>query len=444
MYYRHFGLDGPAFGFVPSARGLYLSQPHREALAALEWGVLHEPSGFTLLIGETGAGKTTLVKSILARHYARVRTACVNNPKRGFEGILREIMPQLSLDTSSSKLEMLSAFDRFIEHLRPSERIVILVDEAQTLDDDSLEELRLFSNSGGREEKQLHFILVGQPELIRRLMQPSLRQLNDRIAARALLNPLSRDEACAYVDFRLKARGGRSSQIFEPAALDHLITHSAGIPRRLNVLGHNAMLLAYSAGARQVTLKSAHTAVMEYENLLSNANGLTNIAPTSRSRWRSLGLVGAALGAALGGIVAIIAAGANRATVTGATFAGDVSVNPRTPAVTKIFAPVVNDIKQVKAPAANAGDIQGARGSSTGPAKPVTLAAAEVSTAAGTPPRRRIQVRRGDTLRLLAARYLGSEEQLKRLIDANPQLRNFDLIYPGQTVYLPTAPAAKE
>jgi nucleoid-associated protein YgaU len=150
------------------------------------------------------------------------------------------------------------------------------------------------------------------------------------------------------------------------------------------------------------------------------------------------------MGAALGGIVAIVAAGANRATVTGATFAGDVSVNPRTPALTKIFAPVVNDIKQVKAPAANAGDIQGARSPSPALAKPAALAAAEVPKAASTPHRRLIQVRRGDTLRLLAVRYLGSEDQLKSLIDANPQLQNFNLIYPGQTVYLPADPAAKE
>src|SRR5262245_54854866 len=90
MYYRHFGLDSSPFRFVPVGRDLYLGRCHREALAALEWGVLHEPSGFTLLIGEAGTGKTTLVKSILARNYAQVRAACINNPKLGFDGILRE------------------------------------------------------------------------------------------------------------------------------------------------------------------------------------------------------------------------------------------------------------------------------------------------------------------------------------------------------------------
>src|SRR5437870_8100489 len=176
MYYRHFGLDGAPFRFVPTGRDLYLSRSHREALAALEWGALYEPSGFTLLIGEAGTGKTTLVKSILARNYSRVRSAYISNPKRGFEGILRELARQFSLTAQPTKLEMSAAFDHFLEQLNPGERLVILIDEAQTLDDEGLEELRLFSNSGNADEKQLNFVLVGQPELIQRLMRRELRQ----------------------------------------------------------------------------------------------------------------------------------------------------------------------------------------------------------------------------------------------------------------------------
>jgi type II secretory pathway predicted ATPase ExeA len=153
MYYRHFGLDSAPFRFVPAGRDLYLGRSHREALAALEWGMLHEPSGFTLLIGEAGTGKTTLVKSILARNYARVCAACINNPKQGFEGILRELVRQFGLIANSTKLEMSIAFDRFLERLAPGDRIVIVIDEAQSLDDDGLEELRLFSNSGNTDEK---------------------------------------------------------------------------------------------------------------------------------------------------------------------------------------------------------------------------------------------------------------------------------------------------
>ena len=140
--------------------------------------------------------------------------------------------------------------------------------------------------------------------------------------------------------------------------------------------------------------------------------------------------------------VVIIAAGANRVGNTGASFAGDVAVNPRTPALTRIFAPVINDIKQTATTKADAS--ASVPNPSAAPAKPATLAAADVSTVATRPRRRLIQVRRGDTLQILAARYLGSEDRLKSLIDANPQLQNFNLIYPGQTVYLPADPAAKE
>src|SRR5215472_5090754 len=134
MYYHHFGLNSAPFRFVPSERDLFLSRAHREALAALEWGVLHEPTGFTLLIGEAGTGKTTLVKSILARNYAQVRAACISNPKRGFDGILLELVRQFRLAAQPAKLDMAVAFDHFLERLRPSERVVILIDEAQTLD----------------------------------------------------------------------------------------------------------------------------------------------------------------------------------------------------------------------------------------------------------------------------------------------------------------------
>ncbi len=125
-----------------------------------------------------------------------------------------------------------------------------MTDEAQGLSDETMEQLRLLSNSGKTDEKQLHFVFVGQPELLRRLTNPSLRQIEQRIGAKTVLNPLQWAECHEYVEQRLRAVNGATERIFKPRALCYLIRHSGGIPRRLNVLCHNAMLLAYSGGAR--------------------------------------------------------------------------------------------------------------------------------------------------------------------------------------------------
>jgi type II secretory pathway predicted ATPase ExeA len=276
MYYRHFRLTGPPFEALAGPEALYLSRAHRESLAALEWGLLHEPSGFTTLTGETGTGKTTLVSSILARNFAQLRAAYVINPKLSFEDILRVILGQFGIPcVEPGKLDRIEALVGFLGARMPNERLAIIVDEAQDLSDDSLEELRLLSNYGQRIGKYLQLVLVGQPELGLRLKSPSLRQFNQRVAARSVLNRLSFAEAHEYVGYRLRARDGRSRDIFDSDALDYLLRHSAGIPRQINVLCHNAMLLAYSAGAPLVDLKAARAAVADHGESLLGAWTLT-------------------------------------------------------------------------------------------------------------------------------------------------------------------------
>ncbi len=276
MYYRHFRLTGPPFEALAGPEALYLSRAHRESLAALEWGLLHEPSGFTTLTGETGTGKTTLVSSILARNFAQLRAAYVINPKLSFEDILRVVLGQFGIPcTEPGKLDRIEALVRFLGARMPNERLAIIVDEAQDLSDDALEELRLLSNYGQRIGKYLQLVLVGQPELALRLRSPSLRQFNQRVAARSVLSRLSFAEGHEYVGYRLRARNGRARDIFDPSALDYLLRHSAGIPRQINVLCHNAMLLAYSAGAPLVDLKAARAAVADHGESLLGAWALT-------------------------------------------------------------------------------------------------------------------------------------------------------------------------
>jgi type II secretory pathway predicted ATPase ExeA/LysM repeat protein len=481
MYYQHFGLSGPPFQFTPSPKVLYMSNAHREAMAALEWGLLHEPSGFTVLVGETGTGKTTLICSLLMRHYDLVRTAYVANPKLGFDEMARVLMRQLGIHARQGRLNTVDAFNRFLSQLQVGERVVVIVDEAQGLSDEALEELRLFSNAGQREEKQLHFVLVGQPELMKRLSQHSLRQFNERIGARAILNPLSREEAFAYVDYRLSAHEGTAKRIFGRGALEYLIDHSGGIPRRINVLCHNAMLLAYSAGTNQIDFGAARAAVAEFEDLFTSARHFNPAVPA----WiKPMRIAGAALAIAA---VAIFAAGA-----TWFWFAPSHREDPlvnftksaaAAPSVEKSgpHGQAANDPPAPSKPTEQSGDavagnssahprpemyLGGAAENGSGVAaaaeidpksvqdadshpeksSQVTAAADHTDTAKAAAPNpasiRQVRVKHGDTLALIAIRYLGSEGQLGNLINANPQLSNVDMIYPGQIIHLPAAGAS--
>jgi general secretion pathway protein A len=174
----------------------------------------------------------------------------VINPKLSFEDILRVVLGQFGIPCmgscmGSTKLDRIEALVGFLGGRMPNEWLAIIVDEAQDLSDDVLEELRLLSNYGQRIGRYLQLVLVGQPELALRLMSPSLRQFSQRVAARSVLSRLSFAEAHEYVEYRLRTKDGRSSDIFDSEALNYLLRHSAGIPRQINVLCHNAMLLAF-------------------------------------------------------------------------------------------------------------------------------------------------------------------------------------------------------
>ena len=271
MYHSHYNLSGAPFQFTPTPSALYLSKGHREGLAVLEWSLLHEPTGFTVLVGESGVGKTTLVCSILARGYANVRSAYINNPKLHFEQMMQALMVQLLRPApGQSGFQMIESFTGMLRELAPGERVAIIIDEAQDLDNETLENIRLLSNQDTAAERRLQIILVGQPELIDHLASPKMVSLNQRIGARVLLGPLETGEAREYIDCRLRLKGGSARKIFAPTALQHLVRHGRGIPRRLNVLCHNAMLLGYVGGHKRVTLAMARSAVNEFDNLLGS------------------------------------------------------------------------------------------------------------------------------------------------------------------------------
>jgi general secretion pathway protein A len=261
-YYHYFRLKGPPFQPASPHGAVYFSPTHLDGLATLESGLSGELGGLTLLTGEAGTGKTTLIYSLLQRDYKRVRIALIEDPKLSFSEIMRVILTQMNLySIGSTNLDYLEALDRLLELRGKEERIAIIVDESQLLSDEVLEELRLLSH---RADEGLQLILVGHPELAERLEKPELNQLNQRISSRGVLKPLNTAQAVEYVECRLSAQGSNCSAIFERGALKRLLRSSDGIPRKINMLCHSAMQAAYNGAERKVSYKTANKIAARY------------------------------------------------------------------------------------------------------------------------------------------------------------------------------------
>jgi general secretion pathway protein A len=479
MYYRHFSLSGPPFEAAPGPEALYLSRAHREGLAALEWGLLHELSGFTTLTGEAGTGKTSLVCSLLARNLSQLTAAYVINPKLPFEDILRVILGQFGVQCmGATKLDRIEALVGFLGRRTTRERLAIIVDEAQDLSDDALEELRLLSNYGRRIGGYLHLVLIGQPELSVRLNKPSLRQFSQRIAVRSVLSRLSFAEAHEYVDYRLRVKGVRSRDIFESDALSYLLRHANGIPRQINVLCHNAMLTAYSAERPRVDTKAVRAAVTEHRQLLLSDLWTSNL-PSQRSQAGLVSVAALALvfAAAYGSARVVKDApsvhenaqvtAVRESKVSSGTIAQRVSAGtsphasaPPAPGAAAddrpqealSYSPTTSFSSVQKTPTGDDPAIVLPAPFSIEPAPNYEPApdherggdgqAIDLSSLPAEPKddqKSSISVKYGDTLEKLAIKYLGSRYALNTLIDANPQITDVNKIYPGQTIYLSSA-----
>ncbi len=256
MYLRFFGLNEKPFAITPDPRYLYLSEQHAEALAHLLYGI-NEAGGFIQLTGEVGTGKTTVVRTLLSRvpHHADV--AVILNPRVTPVEFLLTICEELGLDIADadrdSVKQMVDALNRrLLSAHADGRRIILIVDEAQNLSAEVLEQVRLLTNLETPTQKLLQIILIGQPELRELLDRTELRQLAQRITGRYHLEPLSREETLGYVRHRLRVAGA-AEDIFTPSALAEVHRLAAGIPRVINVTCDRALLGAYTQETRKVT-----------------------------------------------------------------------------------------------------------------------------------------------------------------------------------------------
>jgi general secretion pathway protein A len=252
-----------AFSLTPDPERLFLSRDHAEALAGLRVGLEYR-RGLIVVVGEVGMGKTTVAYSLLRGLGAGVRTAYVANTRVPFDGLLRHVLGDFGVTSEETdRAALLSALGAFLlESATRRDLVVLVVDEAQSLDDDTFENLRLLSNVETYQEKLLQIVLLGQPELDAKLRQPHLRQIAERVGVRVNINPLDDGESERYVAHRLECAGG-SIAMFHPAALRVIVRRAEGVPRRMNILCHNALLLAYASGATQVTGAMAREAAHE-------------------------------------------------------------------------------------------------------------------------------------------------------------------------------------
>jgi type II secretory pathway predicted ATPase ExeA len=286
MYYRHFGLSGAPFQFTPSPQLLYASPVHTKGLAALERALNQGSAAITLLVGAAGSGKTTLASAMLTREWGRSRVVYLANPKVGCVAMMREILRQLGIAEHGNHQAMVEEFQRYLASFHANERILILIDEAHHLDDAFCDQIELFLRAKANGVQRLSLALIGQLELLDRVASARQQRLQEITASLVVLKPLPRDEAIRYVEYRLAAYDGSVSAVFSPGALEYLLEHAVGLPRQINVLCHNAMLMAYAARTTRVTLDTARTCVSELEGPMPKA-GTVDSSPGKDSRTQS-------------------------------------------------------------------------------------------------------------------------------------------------------------
>jgi type II secretory pathway predicted ATPase ExeA len=283
MYEAFFGLRERPFDLAPNPRFLLLTATHREALANLQYGLTGR-KGLTLLLGEAGSGKTTLIRAALAQWEAAGHVvAHLNNPTLTRDEFIEFLTQSFGLppEAGASKTRFLAELTAFVT-ARHEEGLItgLLIDEAQSLTNELLEEVRLLVNIETNSDKLFQVILAGQPELAMRLNEPGLRQIKQRVALRCRLATLAVREVAAYVAGRIQVAGGIAGQVFTREAVQLIHDYSGGIPRVISVICDNAMLAGFAADRRPITSDIVEEVCRDFD--LRRVNGAIapgNVAP---------------------------------------------------------------------------------------------------------------------------------------------------------------------
>ena len=269
MYLAHFGLTQFPFGITPDTEFIYPSQSHLEGLNLLHVA-LSSGEGFIKVVGEIGTGKTLLCRNFLAELGPEWKAAYLPNPQMEPRAFLREVADDLgTADGAPETAHVIKRLNtRLLDLARAGKKVVICIDEAQTMPRLTLESLRLLSNLETEKRKLLHIILFGQPELDEMVNAHSARQLKQRIAFHHYLHRLDADEVSSYLEQRLRIAGYSGKPIFVEAAEKALHASAGGTPRLVNILAHKALIAAFGEGEEQVTVRHVAMAAEDTEGAI--------------------------------------------------------------------------------------------------------------------------------------------------------------------------------
>ncbi len=266
MYLEFYGLRHAPFDITPNPRFLFHSTKHREAFNHLLYGI-RERKGFVQLTGEVGAGKTTLCRALLEQLDGHFSTALILNPVLNGDELMKAIATEFGLEVKGrDRLETLATISDFLlRQTLAGKETVLIVDEAQNLTEELLEQVRLISNIETDDRKLLQIVLLGQPELRERLNSHKLRQLRQRITVRYHLNPLTRTEVGQYIQHRLALAGSKGTPGFTGPAIWRVYRYSKGIPRLINAVCDKALLAGYVERSQHINYRMVGRAIRELE-----------------------------------------------------------------------------------------------------------------------------------------------------------------------------------
>jgi general secretion pathway protein A len=268
VYLEYYGLTEPPFDITPNPRFLFYSAKHREAFNHLLYGI-RERKGFVQLTGEVGAGKTTLCRAMLDQLNGQYSTALILNPALNGDQLIKAIAMEFGLPVHQMGLDRLDTLaiinDFLLKQVERGKDTVLIIDEAQNLPDDMLEQIRLLSNLETDDRKLLQIILMGQPELRDRLNNHALRQLRQRITVRYHLQPLSKFEVNQYIQHRLEISGAKGAPYFTRPALWRVYNYSKGIPRLVNAVCDKALLAGFVQQSQRINYGMIGQAIRELE-----------------------------------------------------------------------------------------------------------------------------------------------------------------------------------